>query len=48
MDVKDNMLSNLILCWSVLIYNAMLVSGVQQDDSVIHTHCFQILFPYKL
>ena len=33
-----------------LIYNIMLVSGVQQGDSVIHTHVFfpQILFPFRL
>ena len=32
-----------------LIYNVMLVSGVQQSDSVIHTYIlFQILFPYRL
>jgi len=35
----------------LLIYNVMLVSGVQQSDSVIHAHIsgfFQILFPYRL
>ena len=34
-----------------LIYNVVLVSGVQQSDSVIHTYIsifFQILFPYRL
>ena len=34
-----------------LIYNVVLVSGVQQSDSVIHTYLsllFQILFPYRL
>ena len=34
-----------------MIYNVVLVSGVQQSDSVIHTHIsilFQILFPYRL
>ena len=33
-----------------LIHN-VLVSGVQQNDSVLHTHVailFQILFPYRL
>ena len=33
-----------------LVYNAVLVSGVQQNDSVIYTYPFflQILFPYRL
>ena len=32
-----------------LIYNAMLVSGVQQSDSVMHIAIlFQIIFPYRL
>ena len=34
-----------------LIYNAVLVSGVQQNNSVIHIHIsilFQMLFPYGL
>ena len=34
-----------------LINNAVLVSGVQQSDSVIHIHVsilFQILFPFRL
>ena len=34
-----------------MIYNVVLVSGVQQSDSVIHIHIsplFQILFPYRL
>jgi len=34
-----------------LINNVVLVSGLQQSDSVIHTHVsihFQILFPYRL
>ena len=34
-----------------LIYNAVLVSGVQQSDSTIPVHMsilFQILFPYRL
>ena len=34
-----------------LIYNVVLVSGVQQIDSVIHKHIsilFQILFSYRL
>ena len=33
-----------------LIYNVVLVSGVQQSASVIHIHIFilfQILFPYR-
>ena len=33
-----------------LIYNVVLVSGVQQSESVIHIHIstlFQILFPYR-
>ena len=33
-----------------LIYNVVLVSDVQQSDSVIHIHIFivfQILFPYR-
>ena len=39
----------------LLIYNVILVSGVQQSDSVIHTHIsilfqmlFPTLFPYRL
>ena len=34
-----------------LIYNVVLVSGIQQSDSVIHIHIpilFQILFPFRL
>ena len=34
-----------------MIYNVVLVSGVQQSDSVIHIHVcirFQILFPFRL
>ena len=34
-----------------LINNVVIVSGVQQSDSVIHVHVsivFQILFPFKL
>ena len=34
-----------------MINNVMLVSGVQQSDSVIHIHVsilFQILFPFRL
>ena len=34
-----------------LIYNVVLVSGIQQSDSVLHIHMsilFQILFPYRL
>ena len=32
-----------------LIYDVMLVLGVQQSDSVIHTSIlFQILFPFSL
>ena len=33
-----------------LIYNVVLVSGVQQSDLVIHIHIsiiFQIIFPYQ-
>ena len=33
-----------------MIYNVVLVSGVQQSDLVIHIHIstlFQILFPYR-
>ena len=33
-----------------LIYNVMLVSGVQQSESIIHIHIstlFKILFPYR-
>ena len=33
------------------MYNVVLISGVQQSDSVIHIHVsilFQILFPYRL
>ena len=34
----------------LLIYSIILVSGMQQSDSVLHIyiHFFQILFPYKL
>ena len=35
----------------VLIYNIVLISGVQQSDSVIQIYksiSFQILFPYRL
>ena len=34
-----------------LINNVMIVSGIQQSDSVIHIHTFilfQILFPFRL
>ena len=34
-----------------LIYNVVLVSGIQQSNSVIHMYVsilFQILFPYRL
>ena len=34
-----------------MINNILLVSGVQQSDSVIHMHkaiLFQVLFPYRL
>ena len=34
-----------------MIYNVVLVSGVQQSDSVIHIHVsiiFQILLPFRL
>ena len=33
------------------MYSVVLVSGVQQSDSVMHIHIsilFQILFPYRL
>ena len=33
------------------MYNVVLVSGVQQSDSVIHAHIcilFQIVFPFRL
>ena len=38
----------LIEVW--LLYSVVLVSDVQQSDSVIHTYVsfFQILFPYRL
>ena len=35
-------------CYVSLIYNVLLVSGIQQSVSVIHTHIyilFQIIFP---
>ena len=41
----------LILYWSIVDYNVVLVSGVEQCDLVIHIHVcilFQILFPYRL
>ena len=28
--------------------NVVLVSGVQQSDSVIHIYLFQVIFPYRL
>ena len=28
--------------------NVVLVSGVQQSDSVIHVYLFQVIFPYRL
>jgi len=34
-----------------LIYKVVIISAVQQSDSVIHAHTsilFQILFPYRL
>ena len=34
-----------------MIYSVMLISGIQQIDSVIHIHIviiFQILYPHKL
>ena len=34
-----------------MINNVVLVSGVQQSDSLIHTHVpilFQVLFPFRL
>ena len=31
-----------------MIYNVVSVSSVQQIDSVIHIHFFQILFHYRL
>ena len=34
-----------------MLYNVVLVSGVEQNDSVIHVHIFilfQILFLYRL
>ena len=37
------------LDYNILIYNVVLVSGVQQSDSVIHIpFFFQSLFPYRL
>ena len=48
----DFTVSNLVLNFiSELIYNVMLVPGVQQNDSVTHIHVsilFQITFPFKL
>ena len=38
------------LYWDTVIYNVVLVSGVQQSDSVIHIHIsilFQIIFFYS-
>ena len=40
-----------ILYWTKLIYNVVLVSGVQQSDSVKHLHIFffcKIIFPLRL
>ena len=49
-DYQNFML--LKICIGVqLVYNDMLISGVQQSESVIHTHIsllFQIVFPQKL
>ena len=52
-DFMDWFLLSLFLIFIevYLIYNVVLVSGIQQSDSVIHTHkstLFQILFPYRL
>ena len=52
-DFMDWFLLSLFLIFIgvYLIYNVVLVSGVQQSESVIHTlksTLFQILFPYRL
>ena len=39
------------LLFLLLLYNVVLISGVQQSDSVIHINVsilFPILFPYRL
>ena len=44
-------MTNYIHTHRLLIYNVVLVSGVQQSGSVMHIHLsvlFQILFPYRL
>ena len=41
----------IILYWNIVVYNVVLVSGVQQSDLVIHIHIsilFQIIFPGTL
>ena len=40
-----------ILYWSMLISNAVLASGVQQSDSVVHIHAsllLKVMFPPRL
>ena len=40
---------NFISYWSTADLNVVLISGVQQSDSVIHISIlFQILFPFRL
>ena len=42
--------SHMVFLFLLLFYNVVLISGVQQSDSVIHINVsiFQILFPYRL
>ena len=53
--LTDETVSFFFLSEAWLIYNVVLVSGIQQSDSVIDTHVYmyiyillQILFHYKL
>ena len=50
--INSNFLKKLLFCIGVqLTNNAVLISGVQKSNSVVHIHVaviFQILFPYRL
>ena len=49
--VKDILKSFLFYMCVELTYNVVLISGVQQNDSVIHIHVsllVQVLFPFRL
>ena len=49
-NIRDQEFIFLNFYQSIIDYNVVLVSAVQQSESVIHTHIstlFQILFPYR-